>query len=93
MKDFLRAWCSISCLYPGLHPDGFEESGSGWTRSLKPFAAEAWHRAGNGELADEQSYPSDAQWSGLYDRLTSPTPEETEHRTELAASFGQCAYA
>jgi len=82
-KDFLRAWCSISCLHPDLHPDGFEESRSGWPRTLKPFAAEAWRRAGNGELADEELYPGDAQWSGLYDRLTRPTPEETAHRTAL----------
>ena len=70
-------------MYPSLHPDEFEESGSGWPRTLKPFAAEAWRRAGHGELADEVLYPGDAQWSGLYDRLTSPTPEETAHRTEL----------
>lgn len=82
-RDFLRAWCSISYLYPGLHPDGFAEADSGWPRALKPFAADAWRRAGNGELADEELYPCDAQWSGLYDRLTSPTPEETARRTEL----------
>ena len=40
-KDFLRAWCSISYLYPGLHPDGYESADSGWPRTLKPFAAEA----------------------------------------------------
>ena len=88
-KDFLRAWCSISYLYPGLHPDGFEESGSGWPRTLKPFAAEAWRRAGNGELADEELYPSDAQWSGLYDRIFPHTAQEIERRLELAAEFGE----
>ena len=82
-KDFLRAWCSVSYLHPGLHPDGFAEADSGWPRTLKPFASEAWRRAGNGELADEELYPCDAQWSGLYDRLTSPTPEETTRRMEL----------
>ncbi len=78
-------WCSISYLHPGLHPDGFEESGSGWTRTLKRFAAEAWRRAGNGGLADEELYPSDAQWAGLYDRMTRHTPEEIQRRQELAA--------
>ena len=55
--------------------------------------AEAWRRVDAGELADEELYPSDSQWSGLYDRMTSHTQEETERRMELASSFGQCADA
>jgi len=29
--DFMfRAWSSAACLFPGLHPDGFEDADSGW---------------------------------------------------------------
>ena len=55
-EDFLRAWCSISYLYPGLHPDGYEFKDSGWPRVLRRFAAEAWRRAGTGELTDNELY-------------------------------------
>lgn len=61
--------------------------------SANRFAAEAWRRAESGELADEELYPCGSQWSGLYDRMTSHTPEETDRRTELATAFGQCADA
>ncbi len=91
--DFVRAWCSLAYLFPGLHPDGFEDADSGWPRTLRRFAAEAWRRAEAGELADAELYPCDSQWSGLYDRMTSHTNEETVRRLELAASFGQCADA
>ena len=58
---FVRAWCSIAYLYPGLHPDGFDDADSGWPRAVKQFATEAWRRAEAGELADEELYPCDAQ--------------------------------
>lgn len=87
--DFIRAWYSIAYLFPGLHPDGFDDADSGWPRNLRRFAAEAWRRAEAGELADEELYPCDSQWSGLYDRMTSHTPAETACRREFAASFGQ----
>lgn len=86
--QFLRAWCSVAYLFPGLHPDGFANSDSGWPRVLRRFAAEAWRRAGAGALADEELYPSDAQWSGVYDRMTVHFPDETKRRLELATAFG-----
>jgi hypothetical protein len=92
-RDFVRAWCSISYLFPGLHPDGFNDPDSGWPRVLKRFAAEAWRRADAGELADDELYACDAQWSGLFDRMFIHMPEETERRVRLAASFGECADA
>ena len=48
---FVRAWCAIAYLYPGLHPDGFADAESGWPRALRRFAAEAWRRAEAGEPA------------------------------------------
>jgi hypothetical protein len=90
-ETFVRAWCCVAYLFPGLHPDGFEEADSGWPRVLKRFAAEAWRRADAGELADEELYPGDAQWSGLYDRMFPHTADEIERRLALAAAYGEPA--
>ena len=81
--DFIRAWSSVAYLFPGMHPDGFEDADSGWPRVLRRFAAEAWRRAEAGELEDAELYPADAQWSGLYDQIKNPTPEETARRCTL----------
>lgn len=43
--DFLRARCAVAYAFPGLHPDGYEDAGSGWPRVLKRFAAESGARA------------------------------------------------
>lgn len=88
-ETFVRAWCSVAYLFPGLHPDGFEDADSGWPRVLKRFAAEAWRRADAGELADEELYPSDAQWCGLYDRMHTHERDEMERRFALSADFGE----
>jgi hypothetical protein len=90
-REFLRAWCSIAYLYPGLHPDGWQEADSGWPRVLRRFAAEAWRRARASQLADEQLYCSDAAWAGLYDRMTVHYPDETVRRLELAKDYGHPA--
>ena len=82
--DFVRAWAAVAYLFPGLTPDGFDDPDSGWTRVLKSFAAEAWRRAEAGELEDDELYASDAQWAGLYDRMTIHTPDETARRQKLA---------
>ena len=91
--DFVRAWCSVAYLFPGLHPDGFEDAESGWPRVLRRFAAEAWRRADAGDLDDDELYPSDAQWSGLYDQMKAHTPDETQRRRKLAALSLECANA
>jgi hypothetical protein len=83
-NEFVRAWSAVAYLFPGLHPDGFDDPESGWPVVLKRFAAEAWRRAEAGELGDVELYPSDAQWAGLYDRMKQHTPEESVRRTELA---------
>ena len=86
---FVRAWSAIAYLHPGLHPDGYEAADSGWPRGLRRFAAEAWRRADAGELADDELYPSDAQWSGLHDRMAAHTAEEIGRRQEPAAAFAE----
>ena len=86
--DFLRAWCAVAYAFPGLHPDGYEDEGSGWPRVLRRFAAEAGRRAGAGELSDEELYPGDAQWAGLYDRMLEREDDETGRRFQIAADHG-----
>jgi hypothetical protein len=55
-RRFIRAWCSLSYLFPGLHPDGYEDAESGWPRVLRRLAAEAWRRAEAGQLSDKELY-------------------------------------
>ena len=88
-SDFVRAWCAIAYVFPGLHPDGYEDAESGWPRALRRFAAEAWRRADAGELDDEELYCCDAQWSGIYDRLDATTADENQRRVEIAAHYGE----
>lgn len=88
--EFVRAWCALSYLNPGLHPDGFEEPDSGWPENLKRYAVEAWRREEMGELAGEEVYPSDATWAGLYDQMHTHTHQETIRRLEFAEQYG-CA--
>jgi len=85
---FLRAWCAVAYASPGLHPDGFEDEGSVCPRALRRFPAEAWQRAGSGELSDEQLYPGDAQRAGLYDRILERDEAEAERRFQIAADHG-----
>ncbi|MCO5052075.1 MAG: hypothetical protein M9920_07210 [Verrucomicrobiae bacterium] len=87
-EQFVRAWSAVAYLFPNLHPDGFEDADGGWPRVLKRFAAEAWRRAEAGELTDEELYPCDAQWSGLYDRMHTHEPDEIERRLVLAYEHG-----
>jgi len=90
---FLRAWCAVAYAFPSLHPDGYEEEGSGWPRALRRFAAEAWRRAGAGELSDEELYPCDAQWAGVYDRMIEREEDETVRRFQIASDHGAPADA
>lgn len=89
--DFIRAWCAVAYTFPGLHPDGYEDVESGWPRALRRFAAEAWRRADAGELADEELYPCDAQWAGIYDRMHTHEDDETARRFQIAADHGALA--
>ena len=91
--DFLRAWCAIAYVFPGLHPDGYEDAESGWPRVLKRFAAEAWRRNEAGELLDEEMYPSDAAWAGIYDRLDGSAARKNQRRAQIAARYGVVADA
>jgi hypothetical protein len=61
----------------------------GWPRVVQRFAAEAWRRVETGELSEEELYPSDASWCGLYDRMHTHKPDETDRRLALAADYGE----
>ena len=88
--DFMfRAWSSVAYLFPGLHPDGFEDADSGWPRGLQRFVAEAWRRVEAGEITEAELYPSEAAWCGLYDRMHTHEPDEMERRLALAADYGE----
>lgn len=85
---FMRAWCAIAYLFPGLHPDDFDADESGWPRVLKRFGAEAWRRFDAGELDAEELYPSDAQWAGIFDRMPERGEEAIARRLELTSAYG-----
>ncbi len=84
-SQFAQAWSSLAYLFPNLHPDGWDDADENWPRVLRRFAAEAWRRAEAGEVSDNELYPADAQWSGLYDRMFPHTAEEIERRLALAS--------
>ena len=88
-STFVRVWSSLCYAFPSLHPDGYESGDSGWPIELTRYAAEAWRRFEISELNDEEMYPSDACWAGLYDRMRTHTVEETVRRFEIAANSGQ----
>jgi len=86
-RDFVRAWCAIAYLYPGLHPEGYDDEDSGWPRVLKPFAAEAWRRACADELSDAELFVSDAAWAGIFDQgLLS---DDYQRRLQIATDYGE----
>jgi hypothetical protein len=88
-EEFVNVWHAIAYLYPGLHPDGYDEPDSGWPRVLKRFAAEAWARFHADELTDEELYPCEAAWCRIYDEMgRPPTVEENRRRIQSAAWFG-----
>jgi hypothetical protein len=91
--DFVRVWCSLFYLFPGLHPDGLGEPGDEWPGQFRALGAEAWRRAAAGEISEEQLYPSDAQWCGICDRMYRLTSDETERRMRLATAFGDSSDA
>lgn len=62
---FLRGWHALFWLFPGLHPDGFDEDWEGQFEAYRPLAAEAFKRAEAGELSDDELYPSDAAQARL----------------------------
>lgn len=87
-SEFVRMWCAIAYTFPGLHPDGYEDAGSGWPRALRKFGTEAWRRYDRDELTEAELYACDAQWAGIYDRLEIHAADENERRLRIAIELG-----
>jgi hypothetical protein len=76
-RDFMRAYCSVAYLFPGFHPDDWED----WTgpAEIKPLLAEAWRRAEAGELMDNELYPYQATKAAVsQNRKEPPGQDSTE---------------
>lgn len=60
---FMKAYCSVAYLYPGFHPDAWED----WAgpAEIKPLLAEAWRRAEARELTDNELYPYQASKAAI----------------------------
>lgn len=79
-EHFIRVWNCIAYLHPGLHPDHYDDPDGGWPDDLHPFAVEAFRRVEVGDISEDELYPSDAQWCGLFDLIAAPAVEESERR-------------
>jgi hypothetical protein len=79
----LRGLC-----FSGLAPDEVFNPDGGWPRTVKRFGIEAWCRNDAGELVDEEMYPSDAAWAGIFDRYEYFENDEYERRLKIAAEHG-----
>jgi hypothetical protein len=72
-----------------LHPDGYEDAGSGWPRVLN--ASPPRRRAGR-MLANSPTKnftPATPNGRGLYNRKHSHKEEEAAHRFQIAADHGE----
>ena len=91
--DFVRAWCAVAYAFPHLHVDDYDTDDSNWPRVLRRFAAEARRRNDVGELLDEEVYPCDAAWAGVYDRLGEWKTDEVVRRLQIAIDYGESSNA
>ena len=56
--DFMRVWCSVVYLNPGLHTDNFHDPEYNCVTYVHSVLAEAWRRSDAGELTEEELYPA-----------------------------------
>lgn len=85
--ELIKVWCAAAYLYPGIHPDDYDESSNDWPKDAKAIAGEVWRRYDKHEIDDEDVYQSDAAWAGVYDLMSSHTAQETERRKALTAMY------
>lgn len=57
-QDFLRVWCSVVYLNPGLHTDNYHDPDYQCAPDIRDVLGEVWRRADAGMLTDEELYPS-----------------------------------
>ena|SRR5690625_3114565 len=82
-QTFILTWNAICYLNPSLHPDGCGDSDSGWPAELRPFATEAWRRFKSGTISEDELYPADATWAGIYDTRIITDQESLNRRKML----------
>jgi|GEM_PF-6787761 len=58
-EDFIRVWCSVVYLNPGLHTDNFHDPEYECEPLVRGVLKEVWRRADAGELLDAELYPAD----------------------------------
>lgn len=64
-SEFCAGYQAIFFLAPGLHPDEADHHEGGWPVGWRSIAEEAFRRAGEGNLTDEQLYPYEASQAGI----------------------------
>ena len=64
-EAFLNAWKAVAFIYPGLHPDEFDNPDGGWPEKLKPFAEETFRRFEIGEFSDGELYCYEEAMKGI----------------------------
>jgi hypothetical protein len=92
LEPLLKIWNCIAYLHAGLHPDEIESPDGGWPNQYLLYAKEVWKRHEKGEVTDDALYPSDAQWAGLCDQLSSLSNEESQRRHQLHESMGDAPF-
>lgn len=55
--DFMRVWCAVVYLNPGLHTDSFHDPDYRCAPLVRVVLAEVWRRADMGEITDDELYP------------------------------------
>lgn len=56
-SEFIRIWCSVLYLNPGLHTDNFFDPDYTCEPIIRSILAEVWRRADAGEMGDSELYP------------------------------------
>ncbi len=54
--EIKRLWAKAGRLYPGLHPDDYQDADGGWPLHLEPLAAEVFRRYRLGRVSDDELY-------------------------------------
>ncbi len=58
-SGFIRIWCSVVYLNPGLHTDNYHDPDYSCDAVVRSVLAEVWRRADAGEMSDDEMYPAE----------------------------------
>lgn len=82
LEDFLQFWAAMAYTNPGLHPD-LDEVETTWPEPFELWRRDAERRHREKSIGDDEFYPTNAAWAGLFDRFTNPSPDEVRRRHEI----------